>query len=191
MLLSGRSYFRWAEPESGKSSQNAPALENTLPATFHAAGYETYHHGKRGNTAQLIHPQFDHSHYLDDFAARWSAPAGKEIVDDAMSFLSKRESNRPWLMYLAFATPHDPRFASAQELEYYDSRELELPVNRAVAHSFDNGSVIVRDEWTALWPRSDEILQDQWADYYAVISAIDKQLGRLLAYLADTEQLDD
>lgn len=191
MLLSGRSYFRWAEPASGEPSLNAPALDNTLPATFKSAGYETYHHGKRGNTAQLIHRQFDHSHYLDDFAARWTSPAGKQIVDDAVRFLANRESDRPWLMYLAFATPHDPRFASVQELEYYESRKLQLPVNRASWHPFDNGSVTGRDEWTALWPRSDQILQDQWADYYAVISGLDQQLGRLLEYLRDTGQLDN
>ena len=192
MLLSGRTYFRWTNPAKGKPEQNAPALDNTLPAVFNAAGYETYHHGKRGNTAQNIHRQFDHSHYLNDFADRWSMEAGKKIVDDALGFLADRnEIQSPWLMYLAFAMPHDPRAASPKALAKYDADSIKLVPGSADVHPFDNGSVIVRDEWTALWPRTDQVLRDQLHDYYAAITTIDENIGRLIEDLRNRGELEN
>ncbi|TWT48157.1 Choline-sulfatase [Rubripirellula amarantea] len=193
MLLSGRTYFRWSNPTDGsRPENNAPAIANTLPAVFNAAGYETYHHGKQGNTAQLIHKQFAHTHYLDDFADRWSMEAGRKVVDDAISFLTTRNKpESPWLMYLAFATPHDPRAASPEALAMYDAQEISLPENVKDSHPFDNGSVIGRDEWTAVWPRTNQVLRDQLHDYYATITTIDSHIGRLLADLESRGQLDD
>ena len=195
MILSGRSYFRWSDPVDGSVRlRNAPPRDDTLPAVFGAAGYETYHHGKRGNSAEEIHKQFDHSHYLNDFEARWNMWAGREIVDDAIGFLKGRpqaEANAPWLMYLAFATPHDPRAASPEALAAYDAATLTLPDNVLPHHPFDNGAVLVRDEWTALWPRTPERLRDQWHDYLATITTIDANIGRLMEHLRNTDQLDD
>ncbi|MEM9644318.1 MAG: sulfatase-like hydrolase/transferase [Planctomycetota bacterium] len=185
MLLSGRTYFRWANPTDGSAPQrNAPALDNTLPATFGAAGYETYHHGKQGNTAENIHRQFTHSHYLSDFDVRWSMEAGREIVDDAIDFLGHRDQpDAPWLMYLAFATPHDPRAASPEALSKYNPQDIPVPAASREAHPFDNGATIVRDEWTAVWPRTEQVLRDQMHDYYATITTIDTNIGRLIAEL--------
>ncbi len=196
MILSGRTYFRWSHPTDGSTGQsNAPRRDDTLPAVFNAAGYETYHHGKQGNSATEIHKQFHHSHYLDDFEARWNMQAGREIVDDAVDFLENRGSgsraNLPWLMYLAFATPHDPRAASPEALAAYDAESLTLPQNVLPHHPFDNGAVLVRDEWTAMWPRTPQHLRDQWHDYLATITTIDTHIGRLLSHLGQTGQLDN
>ena len=192
MLLSGRTYFRWTDPTDGsRPANNAPRRDDTLPAVFNAAGYETYHHGKQGNTAERIHGQFDHTHYLADFDDRWSMEAGRKVVDDAIGFLNGRDDNSPWLMYLAFATPHDPRAASTDALSRYDAASLTLPDNRLPAHPFDNGSVIGRDEWTSLWPRGDDRLRGHYHDYYAVITTIDQHIGRLIERLGDDGQLEN
>src|SRR5262245_42992158 len=53
MLLSGRAYFRW------QGAQAQPEMAN-FPTAMKAAGYETYHHGKRGNTSPAIQALFDH-----------------------------------------------------------------------------------------------------------------------------------
>jgi arylsulfatase A-like enzyme len=44
MILSGRAYFRWKGPY-------APGDPPNFPLSLKAAGYETFHHGKRGNVA--------------------------------------------------------------------------------------------------------------------------------------------
>lgn len=192
MVMSGRTYFRWANPADGsKPARNAPAIENTLPAAFNAAGYETYHHGKQGNTAELIHRQFNHTHYLQDFDDRWSMEAGKKVADDAIDFLQDRSDESPWLMYLAFAMPHDPRAASVESLRKYDADSLQLPVNRLAAHPFDNGAVVGRDEWTAIWPRTDQRLRWHYHDYYACITTIDHHIGRLFKHLKNTDQFEN
>ena len=84
MLLSGRAYFRWQGPQ-------APASDATFPAVMKAAGYETYHHGKRGNTALNIQAQFDHNLYLQDQEDRTSGEPGQVIVDRAIEFLKSRD----------------------------------------------------------------------------------------------------
>lgn len=189
MMLSGRSYFRWTPP--GDQATYAPADDTTLPAVFNKAGYETYHHGKRGNTATLIHKQFKHSKYVDDFDARWSGQPGQEIVDDAINHLKLRSEDKPWLMWLEFAVPHDPRYAAKEYLARYTGRQIKLPKNVLPMHPFDNGSVLVRDEWTALWPRSEQALQDEWQDYYATITGFDHQIGRFIDHLEKRDELKD
>ena len=59
MLLSGRAYFRWQGPQA------QPDMPN-FPTSMKAAGYETYHHGKRGNTSPEIQALFDHNKYVVD-----------------------------------------------------------------------------------------------------------------------------
>src|SRR5581483_6717672 len=52
-LLSGRAFFRWQGPQA------QPDMPN-FPTSMKAAGYETYHHGKRGNTSLAIQALLDH-----------------------------------------------------------------------------------------------------------------------------------
>src|SRR4029078_13282482 len=101
MLLSGRAFFRW----QGNEAQ--PDMPN-FPTSMKAAGYETYHHGKRGHTSRaiqaLLHHEkagttapafqalFDHDNYAQDQQARKSGEPCQSIVDDAIGFLKSRSS---------------------------------------------------------------------------------------------------
>jgi arylsulfatase A-like enzyme len=176
MLLSGRAYFRW---QGGQ----APATDATFPAVMKAAGYETYHHGKRGNTALEIQAQFDHSQYLKDQEERTSGEPGREIVDRAIEFLRGRTSDKPLFMYLAFGNPHDPRVAAEKYMGLYDRGKLPLPKNFLPLHPFNNGEQFVRDELLAGFPRTEDEVRKHWHDYLAVITALDGHIGRLLAEL--------
>ena len=73
-----------------------------FPVAMKAAGYETYHHGKQGNTAPDIQKHFDHNLYVNENKERTSGQPGKTIVDAAIRFLHKRKVDRPFFMYLAF-----------------------------------------------------------------------------------------
>ncbi len=185
MLLSGRAYFRWED-------RYAPPDPANLADSMRLAGYETYHHGKKGNTAREIHKRFDHSRYLDDRAVRTSGQPGKEIVDAAIEFLSGRTgptgraASGPFFLYLAFAMPHDPRVASQEYLDMYPPESIPLPPDYLPLHPFDNGEMIVRDELLAPWPRAASEIRRHLSDYYAVISALDEQIGRLVAFLEES-----
>ncbi|MBA3312229.1 MAG: sulfatase-like hydrolase/transferase [Planctomycetota bacterium] len=179
MLLSGRAYFRW----EGRMAPPEPA---NWPDSMKAAGYETYHHGKRGNTAIEIQKRFDHNKYVsNDEAERRSGEPGKEIVDDAVAFLKDREAAKPFFMYLAFGNPHDPRVAAQKYRDLYDAASIPLPKNYLPVHPFDNGWMTGRDESLAPWPRTEDIVREHLHDYYATITALDSHIGRLLSSLDD------
>ncbi len=178
MLLSGRSLFHLNRVKPASPS---------LPKSLRTAGYLTYHHGKRGNTPHAIHQAFEISKYLhDDQQERRSGYPGKEIADDAITFLKERDRSKPFFAYLAFANPHDPRVANAEDRSRYDEATLPLPGNYLPLHPFDNGELLIRDEALAPWPRSPEVVKQHLADYYAVITHLDRQIGRILDTLRQT-----
>jgi len=178
MLLSGRTFFRF----KGQATADHP----NFAGSFKAAGYETYHHGKRGNTAIALQKVFDHDKYLkDDQAERRSGETGKEIVDPAIEFLKARKTDKPFCMYLAFANPHDPRGASEKHLKLYDRKTIPLPKNYKPLHPFNNGELLIRDEQLAPWPRTEDDVRKHLQDYYAAISGMDEQMGRMLLALKE------
>jgi len=185
MLLSGRAYFRWL------GERNASADQPNFPDAMKAAGYETFHEGKRGNTADLIQKRFDHEHYLKDDEVRKSGEHGRQIVDDAIRFLGARQNERPFFMYLAFAGPHDPRVAAEHYLKQYDREKIPLPRNYLPVHPFNNGWMDGRDEALETWPRTPEAVRRHLHDYYACITSIDGHIGRLLAALKESGQLEN
>ena len=156
------------------------------------AGYLTYHHGKRGNTAPLIQAKFEVNKYLkNDEAERRSGEPGKEIVDDAIAFLEAKQDPRPVFMYLAFGNPHDPRVAAKKYLDQYDPDKLPLPKNFLPVHPFDNGELVVRDEQLLPWPRTAADVRRTLHEYYATVTALDFHIGRLIRALEDPGQLDN
>ena len=75
MLLSGNAYFRWKDyvpPGAGEGRKGmlSPGDGPNLPLSFRDAGYITYHHGKKGNTATLIQAKFEINKYLKNRARK-------------------------------------------------------------------------------------------------------------------------
>jgi arylsulfatase A-like enzyme len=202
MLLSGNAYFRWRDfvppgMPAARKGQLAPGDGPNLPLSFKAAGYVTYHHGKRGNTAPLIQARFDVSKYLaDDEADRRSGEPGREIVDQAIEFLKGRtagepKDERPFFMYLAVANPHDPRVAAPRYLDQYERERIPLPKNYRRLHPFDNGEMAIRDERLLPWPRSEAHVRRTLHEYYATVTGLDFHIGRLLQTLDDLKLTED
>jgi arylsulfatase A-like enzyme len=196
MLLSGNAYFRWKHfapsgmPKTAKGLL-APGDRPNFPLSMKDAGYLTYHHGKRGNTAPLIQAKFEVNKYLsNDDAERRSGEPGKEIVDEAIAFLKANRDPRPLFLYLAFGNPHDPRVAARKYLEQYDPDRLPLPKNFLPVHPFDNGELVVRDEQLLPWPRTAGDVRRALHEYHATVTALDFHIGRLLQALRDAGQLD-
>jgi len=186
MLLSGNAYFRWKDftPPNGRAGALSPGDGPNFPVSMKSAGYVTYHHGKKGNSATLIQAKFDVNKYLrDDQAERMSGEPGREIVDDAISFLRDKQDEKPFFMYLAFANPHDPRVAAKTYLEQYQPDQIALMRNYKPVHPFDNGEMTVRDEKLSPWPRTEAEIRRTLHEYYATITGLDHHIGRLLATL--------
>jgi arylsulfatase A-like enzyme len=196
MLLSGNTYFRWRDfvppgMTEARKGLLAPGVPPNFPMSLRSAGYLTYHHGKRGNTAPLIEARFEINKYLDDDdIERKSGEPGKVIVDQAIAFLRANKDPRPWFMYLAFANPHDPRVAAQRYRDQYDPGRLSLPRNLLPVHPFDNGELTVRDEQLLPWPRTAVEIRRILHDYNATVTGLDHHIGRLIQTLREQGQLD-
>lgn len=111
------------------------------------------------------------------------------LTDGAISFLSEHlaqknpEKEKPFFLYLAHLAPHDPRQYPEQLASRYTTESVSLPENFMIKHPFDNGEMTVRDELLLRSPRFPDEVRREIADYYAIISHLDSQIGRLLSFL--------
>jgi len=88
-------------------------------------------------------------------------------------------------MSLAPPVPHDPRLAPPEFTKLYDPAKLTLSKNFMPQHPFDNGELMIRDEKLAPHPRTTEEMRRHLADYYATISHLDHEVGRVLDTVAE------
>ena len=73
----------------------------------------------------------------------------------------------------------------------YDDASIELPANFMTEHPFNNGQLIIRDEQLAPTPREPDRIRSEIADYYAMITHMDAQIGRILDALDEQGLADD
>ena len=113
------------------------------------------------------------------------------LADEAVSFINKYKKKEPFFMYLAFPCPHDPRQAPQAYHDMYPIEEIKLPPSYMPQHPFDNGHIVLRDEQLAPWPRTQEIAKQHLSEYYAIITHLDAQIGRVIASLKASGQYEN
>ena len=113
-----------------------------------------------------------------------------DFADAAISVLAE-ERDEPFFLHINFTAPHDPLFLPTRYRTAYDADEIPLPPNFAPQHPFDHGNFYGRDEVLFRWPRTPTETRQALAVYYAVIEHLDEQVGRIVAALQTTGQLDD
>lgn len=128
---------------------------------------------------------------LKKHASKPGRHAVEEIADSAIAFLEQRPTSHPFLLYVAMEAPHDPRVAPPEYHARYQDKLPPLPPDFLPLHPFDNGEMTVRDEKLAPWPRPPENIRAQLADYYALITFMDAQIGRILAALEKSGAAQD
>jgi arylsulfatase A-like enzyme len=112
------------------------------------------------------------------------------FADAAIEFISAQR-DRPFFLHVNFTAPHDPLLMPTGYESMYDASRLPLPPNFLPEHPFDHGNFDGRDERLFHWPRTPEETRGALAVYYAVISHMDEQIGRILTALEGTGQLDN
>jgi choline-sulfatase len=121
----------------------------------------------------------------------WSEVLG----DDSEIFMQQAaESDKPFFMYLAFNAPHDPRQAPKEFLDMYDVNEMKVPVNFLPEYPYNEAAGAgrrLRDERTAPFPRTEHSIQVTRQEYYALITHMDVQIGRILDALEATGKADN
>jgi len=191
----------------------------TFPELFRRAGYRTFFSGKWHNGRPLLHDgftsggniflggmhQYDqgghHTPWLRDFdpsgaypdTAQWQGDrfSSSYFSDAAVDFIKGQQGEAPFLLYVAYTSPHDPRHAPPAFEGLYDPERIALPPNYLDVHSFDNGELQIRDEVLLPVPRTPAAIRGEIAAYYAMISEVDAQIGRILDALEDKDLLDN
>ena len=111
------------------------------------------------------------------------------FIDHLMDKAAKRDT--PFFMYLGFNSPHDPRQAPREYVDMYPQDKIEVPPDFLPVHPFDQGDFRVRDEMLAPLPRTREAVQLHRREYYALITYVDAQIGRILDALERSGKADN
>ncbi len=202
MLMTGRNLFRVYD--------NLDSVD-TFPQRLQEVGYETFGTGKWHQSREAFVKSFGFGkniffggmddHFRTDVTDRLAdgtftepEPRGYSttvFADAAIAFIedyATSDRQAPFLAYVSFTAPHDPRTPPDEFLELYEGEDMPLPSNFMPQHPFDLGpmSMAVRDEHLAPWPRTTEVVREQIAEYYGLITHLDSEIGRILQTLERT-----
>ena len=119
-----------------------------------------------------------------------------EVVrNDALDFLEMaKQKENPFFMYLAFNATHDPRQAPQRFLDMYPLEDIKLPENFLPEYPFkdDMGNPPgLRDEALAPFPRTEYAVKVHRQEYYALVSHMDEQIGKILDALEASGKMDN
>lgn len=207
MLMTGR---HWHRIDDTRNWTGLP----TLPEKLGKAGYRTFIVGKWHNGEKTIARSFqagrnvfmggmaDHTKTpLQDLRADGSLTEKKigdrfsssHFADAAIEFIDTRKEERPYMLYVAFTAPHDPRNPPPSYRQLYYENRPPLPENFLPNHPFDNGHVSgkKRDESLAPHPRPHDMVSDQLAEYYGLVTHLDSQVGRILDAVERSSESDN
>ena len=212
MIMSGRTV--WHLPIAPGAMQKGlcpPGLEqNTIPAVFNRAGYDTMRTCKQGNSYEAANKLFTVRH--DATKRGGTAETGSAWHGDrVMDYLAQRKASKdtdPFLIYFGFSHPHDERDGTPELLAKYGAvnhtdkaspppanpKSPKLPSSYLPAHPFPHGHPGLRDEVavSGVWERRDErTMRNELGREFACSENIDEQIGRVLERLKAMGELDN
>lgn len=214
MLLTGRGVF-----EVQSDGMKIPASQITLPEHLKNNGYRTFATGKwhsdhasfarsftEGDNIFFggMHPYEENGHCAPrlhhfDPTGKYDEPpfvgqnfSSKMYADAAINFLKTTEhNNQPFMAFVSFTSPHDPRNILPDYGKKYCPAELSVPDNFLPEHPFDNGELNIRDEQLLPVPRTPEQLKKELSLYYGMVSEVDLQIGRVVDALEESGNMDN
>jgi len=205
MLLAGKSLFHVYDKLKG---------ERTMPMDFAEAGYSTFGTGKWHNEKEAFEASFQQAKnvYLGGMADHYSLAmrnynengklgeptfkgySTEVFAKGAIDFINshaKSGTDKPFFAYVAFTAPHDPYSPEANYINHYPDGSLPLPGNYKPYHPFEFDDLMVRDELLTDWPRKPEVIQMILSDYYALVTHLDSQIGKIIQTLKDNNLYDN
>jgi len=192
MLMTGRTLFHI--PMDIGSKGNNPSVQVDFQM-LRASGYDTFYLGKNGRT---YNPGCHAADRCEVFSETFS-PKNKDICPDkAIAYLREPErTKRPFYFSFAISVPHDPLSPAPEDLALYQGQHLPPLAPNSMASHAEFAGFTLRD--TDCRPygvstvkggitskSSSEQMQKALAEYYAVITGYDKQIGRILDELDRT-----
>lgn len=165
----------------------------TLPHFLNEAGYSTWFCGK----SHLGDPQT----YGFQFGSETMDYDDKSTFQDASGMIDEiatAKNKKPFMLWVAARQPHVPLIPEQQWLDRYESKDMPIDRNfreQPLPESFYNqglpGENYYRDsDYTGNYkklpagpPRSKEIIKDFTKAYYATMSHLDYQVGKMMEQL--------
>ncbi len=219
MLNTGRYLWHALKDEESLKSEWVPS-NKMWAQQLATAGYQTFFTGKwhvkadpnkvfevarnvRGGMPNQTPAGYDRPKSRDDNAWKpWDTSfegfwkGGKHwsevLGDDAVDYMNMAKADeRPFFMYLAFNAPHDPRQSPKEFVDMYPVDDIKVPASFAPLYPYDIGIKTLRDELLAPYPRTEYSVQVNRQEYYAIITHMDQQIGRILKSLKETGQEDN
>ncbi len=137
------------------------------------------------------------SPYDTSFGGYWQG--GKhwsEIIgDNGIEFLAQAtRDDKPFFMYLAFNAPHDPRQSPKEYVDKYPLEKVKVPSNFLAEYPYKDSigcGKDLRDEKLAPFPRTRYSVKVNRQEYYAIITHMDAQVGRILDALEASGKADN
>ncbi len=212
MIMSGRTVWHLPISPNAIANNRCPANleQQTIPAVFNRAGYDTMRTCKVGNSYEAANQLFTirkdatKRGGTDESGSAWHA-------DQVLEYLKQRESTKdtdPFFIHFGFSHPHDTRDGKPELLAKYgavnhtdrdsfppaNEKQPPLPVNYLPAHPFPHGHPGLRDEETVsgVWENRDErTIRNELGREFACVENIDTQLDRVLKKLSAMGELDN
>lgn len=218
MMNTGR--FLWNAHEINKNLKQEAESGRMLSLELSQAGYETFFSGKwhvsidankvfdhvehvRPGMPKTVKASYQRPNDKGDWTP-WDKSIGgfweggkhwsEVLADDAEEFMAIAAGNqKPFFMYLAFNAPHDPRQSPREFVAMYDVDKIKVPKNLLPEYphmEIMGAGKSLRDEKLAPWPRTAEAVQLHRQEYFALITHMDRQIGRILQAL-ESNGLDE
>ena len=106
------------------------------------------------------------------------------VADDAINFIDLAKSTEePFFAYVAFNAPHDPRQSPQRFVEMYPADQIAVPESFLPEYPYSEyagAGRTLRDERLGPFPRTEYSVQVNRQEYYAIITHMDEQIGRIL-----------
>lgn len=128
-----------------------------------------------------------------EFTADYMRPGehSTDVIAESIKTFLGQKHDKPFFAYAAFLAPHDPRTMPQEFRDMYDETKIKLPPNFANYHNVEYANTNCRDELLAPYPRTEENTKLQIAEYYAMISHVDYQIGEIVNKLEESGEREN
>ena len=171
-------------------------------------GFERWYGFHGGETSQFDPTLFHDNHSVPPpKSAADGYHLSEDLADRAIEFLTDlrhADPDKPWFTYLATGACHSPHHAPAEWIERYRGqfdggwdawREARLARQIELGLLPEGTDLSPRPEWVPAWDSLSEQTQQVFARFMEAfagfLSHADAQVGRVIAWLEESGQLDD
>jgi len=135
--------------------------------------------------------------WIKEFGGFWQGDKHwtEVLADEAIGFIDDAKTkDKPFFMYLAFNAPHDPRQSPKEFVDMYPLENITVP--ETFIPEYPNQDKIgcgmaLRDERLAPFPRTEHSVKVNRQEYYAIITHLDQQIGRIIAALKASGEMEN